>query len=117
MFWLAVVSVAIAAAVWGPHFVWTRLRTRRLGVVVLDKTVPFRRYREHQVFPWLLHAMKISHPGGGFLDATRDYAGFDPIAHRGRDLSPDALHRADVLFIADTYGVYRGDYQRPGEIA
>ena len=29
------------------------------NIVIVDKTVPFRNYREHAAFTWLLHALKV----------------------------------------------------------
>ncbi|HZU84085.1 MAG TPA: hypothetical protein VE987_14250 [Polyangiaceae bacterium] len=110
----AAVVVAFAAL---PSVAWRLQAPRTLEVVVVDKTVPFHNYREHAAVPWLLHAMKIQNAAGRFLDAARDYVGFDPLGKKGRDLTADDLAHADVLVLADTYGVYTGDYARPGEQA
>ncbi len=107
----------VAAYVWGPHLVWNRRPKRQARVVIVDKTVPFRNYREHAAFSWLLHALKVATPTGRYYQEGRDYLGYDPIHHRGHELSPADLDGADALFLADTYGVYRGDYARPGEVA
>ncbi len=109
--------VAVTAIVAIPLLVWRARPVRTLGVVVLDKTVPFRNYREHETFTWLLHALKVAAPGGGYLDPTRDYVGYDPTTRRGRILTDAHLRAASLLFIADTYGVYADDYAHPGEVA
>lgn len=96
---------------------WYLAKKRALDVVVVDKTVPFARYREHEALAWLLRAERLVRPDGGFLDPARDYLGFDPREKRGRELRDDDLTAADVLFVADTYGVYRGDYEQEGEVA
>jgi hypothetical protein len=107
----------VAAFGVAPHVAWWLTPSRTLAVVVVDKTVPFHNYREHAAIPWLLHALKLRQPSGVFLDPARDYVGFDPGAKTGRDLSPQDLADADALVITDTYGVYVGDYEHPGDQA
>lgn len=111
---LVVVVLLVLAA---PHLVWRFQRSRTLDVVIVDKTVPFAKYREHAAIPWILHAMKIRASNGRFLEPASDYLGFDPATKTGHDLTAKALEHADVLVVADTYGVYQGDYLRPGEEA
>lgn len=111
---LIVLALLVVAA---PSIAWRLQRTRTLEVVIVDKTVPFQKYREHAAIPWILHAMKIRSASGRFLDPAVDYIGFDPKAKVGHDLTAAALEHADVLVVADTYGVYRGDYERPGDEA
>jgi len=86
-------------------------------VAVVDKTVPHANYREHGALFWVLRHEKISSPLGA-RDWTLDqhYVGFVPTPdnpdHRGEghDLTERDLANADLLFLADTYGVYEGDY-------
>ena len=87
-------------------------------VLVVDKTVPHPDYREHAALFWVLRHDKVTHPGGtrGWrLD--RDYIGFNPdpddtVSHgTGRDLVPHDLDGANLLYLADSYGVYHGDYE------
>jgi hypothetical protein len=112
-FWIALAL----AVVFSPQIAWKLQRPRTLDVVIVDKTVPFRKYREHAGIPWLLHAMKIRGSSGHFLDAASDYIGFDPGTRKGTDLTAEHLAHADALVITDTYGVYLGDYERPNEEA
>jgi hypothetical protein len=115
---LAALAVAFVSAVAvTPQIGWRLMAARTLDVVIVDKTVPFANYREHTAIPWLLHAMKINSAAGGFLDPTRDYVGYDPTTKKGHDLTEGDLSSADVLVVTDTYGVYVGDYARPGERA
>lgn len=107
----------LAALIFGPHQLF-ELRPGTTGVVVVvDKTVPFEKYREHENIHWLLHALKIAGPDGRYLEPHTDYLGFDPKARTGRDLRSEDLDAADLLFVADTYGVYAGDYEQPGDVA
>ncbi|HEY2513376.1 MAG TPA: hypothetical protein VGI39_21050 [Polyangiaceae bacterium] len=94
----------------GPQIVWLLLPPRWADVVIVDKTMSHENYREHSGLTWLLTAMKVMRPGGLEYDETRDYVGFDPRAHVGHDLAAKDLEKADILFFADTYGVYKADY-------
>lgn len=114
---LAAALLLIGLVALGPRLAWHLEASRKLDVVVVDKTVPFEKYREHAAVPWLLHTLKIEPRAGGFLDPTRDYVGYDPRARQGATLTDAHLARADALVVADTYGVYAGDYERPGDVA
>lgn len=110
-------AFAALSVAFGPFVVWKLLPSKTVEVVIVDKTVPFERYREHAAIPWLLHAAKLRRPDGTFLAAENGYVGFDPKTRVGHDLTAAHLERADVLVVTDTYGVYVGDYERPGEEA
>jgi hypothetical protein len=112
----AIVSVVLLVLA-SPQIVWRLQRGRTLDVVIVDKTVPFEKYREHAAAAWILHALKIHGSNGRFLDPATDYVGYDPKAKVGHDLTAAAVAKADVLLVTDTYGVYRGDYERPGDEA
>ena len=114
VFGALVVALAIA---FGPSLVWRALPSKTVEVVIVDKTVPFPKYREHAAVPWLLHAAKLRSRSGAFLSPETSYVGFDPKARAGHDLTAEHLAGADALVITDTYGVYRGDYERPGDEA
>jgi hypothetical protein len=107
----------LAILIWGPHWWWLARTEKRSRIVIVDKTVPFRNYREHAAFTWLLHTLKIVAPAGETYREERDYFGYDPIKKEGRELGADDLKSADALFVGDTYGVYVGDYKRPGDVA
>ncbi len=111
-------ALALIAAIYtSPRWIWHLVKPRTLAVTVVDKTVPFRRYREHEALHWLLRAMKVTLPSGRFAQPELDYVGYDPVARVGHDLQSRDLSHRGLLFIADTYGVYHGDYERPGEVA
>ena len=113
-------SLAVAvvtSATLGPHWLWDLQAPRPIEVVIVDKTVPFQNYREHENFVWLLHNWKMPDRSGRFAHSATDYVGFDPTNKVGHDLRAEDLGSADVLFVADTYGVYVGDYEVPGDVA
>ena len=109
--------LGLALVIGAPYIVWHLQSSRSLNVVIVDKTVPFSNWREHAAIPWILHAMKLRQDDGRFLDPAHDYVGFDPVARKGHELAAADLSKADALFIADTYGVYVGDYERPDDQA
>ncbi|MFO0725458.1 MAG: hypothetical protein U1E65_16865 [Myxococcota bacterium] len=107
----------IACWWWVPRLVYRAREARPLEVAIVDKTVPFRNYREHHNLNWLLHAWKRPPGSGQHLDPARDYLGFDPIPRRGEDFHRLDVLGKDLIFIADTYGVYVKDYEKPGDVA
>jgi len=86
-----------------------------MGVVVLDKTVPFRNRIEHRSLFWLMNHLKIVQKDGTRYDAHEDYLGAFPGPDPGdrpektSDLALADVARADLIYIADTYGVYEED--------
>jgi len=93
-------------------------------VAVVDKTVPHANYREHGALFWVLRHEKISSPQGARdWSLNQHYVGFAPDADdgeehgEGHDLAERDLANADMLFLADTYGVYEGDYAARGDVA
>jgi hypothetical protein len=88
---------------------------RRLDLVVVDKTVPFRNWIEHRSLFWLVDHLKLRRPDGAPYDPCRDYVGAFPPAvagdppERTTELTPDRAAAADLVYLADTYGVYRDD--------
>lgn len=114
---LLLAALLLALVIEGPRLLWQWQDARTLNLLIVDKSVPFRLYREHASIPWLLRALKIQNPNGRFMDEARDYIGFDPVERKGQTLTPDHLREADVVYVADTYGVYVGDYEHPGDVA
>jgi hypothetical protein len=114
---VALVVAIVFLIVEGPHIAWRLKKAKAIRVVVVDKTIPFPNYREHDTVPWLLHALKFEMPAGGYMDASRHYVGFDPHSKTGRELTAKDVDGADAIVVADTYGVYRGDYERKDQTA
>ena len=93
-------------------------------VAVVDKTVPHDDYREHAALYWVLRHEKIGSPEGARdWVLSEHYVGFVPTPDDpdrrgvGHDLTASDLRSADMLFLADTYGVYEGDYLDPRDRA
>ena len=88
---------------------------KEMKVVVLDKTVPFRTWVEHRSLFWLMNHLKIRNRAGAEYNSRTDYLGAFPGAEPGdrpartRDLALSDAMGADLVYIADTYGVYEDD--------
>ena len=89
-----------------------------LDLVVVDKTVPFQNHLEHRSFFWLLDHLNFKNGEGQPFDPKSDYFGPEPGAESGdppvsyRSLEASSLTATtDLLYLADTYGVYEGDLE------
>ncbi len=79
--------------------------------VVLSKTVPFENSREHARVMWMLSQSKAQPLHSKVLwDNATDYVGYDPLVRKYRHLTSQDLAGKNLLVIADSYGVYRDDF-------
>lgn len=95
-----------------PFILWQIGEAQEMEIVIVDKTVPDSSYREHESLVWLLRNQKIVKPGTNQLyDKEEDYYGYfpenDPEERIRRLSSLD--QGVDLIYIADTYGVYEED--------
>jgi hypothetical protein len=105
------------------YLFWLLYPVHQLEILVIDKSVTNEKYNEHQSFFWLLEYQKIQNKNGDFYDFTKDYSGFhlgdaNEISY-GDDFSElteaeitTKIKSLDVIFIADTYGVYKNDLSK-----
>ncbi|MEW6363562.1 MAG: hypothetical protein AB1714_02865 [Acidobacteriota bacterium] len=106
---------AVAMLVAVPWIVYVLRAEQPLKVVVLDKTVPYETRKEHRSLFWLLGHLKVVQPDGAPYDPSKDYVGAFPGAEPGDppartvDLTTEVAMQADLIYLADTYGVYTGD--------
>lgn len=109
----ALLLLALSLLVALPYVLWWVLPRRPLRVVIIDRTVSDRSYREHQGLVWILNHYRFLRPDGQPWDVTRDYVGFYP-DRPGREYSisgfPDNYPAPDVVYWADTYGVYSAEW-------
>ncbi len=110
--WPGIVLGLSVLVPWAMHSQRERVPLR---IVVVDKTVPFRNWLEHRSLFWLLEHLGVVRPDGRPYDVTADYVGAYPPERPGdppartRDLGAADLADADLLYFADTYGVYEED--------
>ena len=107
--------LAVALLVIIPWLTYRFRPARRLDLVVLDKTVPFRNRIEHRSLFWLLEHLNVVKPDGTGYRVDNDYLGAFPgpvpgdPPERTRDLTTADVGSARLVYLADTYGVYRDD--------
>jgi hypothetical protein len=107
--WAVLLFIIFAAAA-TPMAVWKWKPSQVLNVAVLDKTVPDETFREHKGLMWLLNYFKYVKNDRTAYSVSNDYFGYVPGAegsHTVRELNLSDNY--DLLYIADTYGVYKDD--------
>ncbi|KAA9032424.1 hypothetical protein [Niallia endozanthoxylica] len=96
-----------------PFWIWQLKPSQELNMLIMDKTVPDESYREHKGLVWLLNHLKLRKSGNEAYDSKQDYVGFvpadQPPEFTVREL-PEDLSPYDVLYVADSYGVYKDEY-------
>jgi len=114
--WLLLLVIPIGLVL-APSAIWYVTPTKSVRIRVVDKTVPHPNYREHAGLFWLMNHLKIRPPGhNGEWEVARDYVGYHPTegsecTGTENDLVADDLFQIDLLFVADTYGVYTLDIE------
>lgn len=95
-----------------PIILWLIEPGKGLRVAIIDKTVPNETYREHLGITWLLKHLKITDENKSISEPVSNYFGFQPDhskeSYQIRQL-PDDYDPYDVIYLADTYGVYEED--------
>jgi hypothetical protein len=115
-----VVVLLVAVAIGTGYYLWWRSPQLELALLVVDKTVPFEDKREHRGLFWLLEQHRFvdgtAPAGEERYEYTTDYTGFFPVdppeEYDTSLLSTAKLADRDVLYLADTYGVYWSDYEQ-----
>lgn len=104
------------------YAIWWLLPSKKLDIVVVDKTVRDFKYREHAGLFWTLDHLKYrKSKSGERYKKEVDYLGFFPNGKADfgvrRDLSgksEDEIRKlvaeTDMVYFADTYGVYVSDF-------
>ncbi|TWT00485.1 hypothetical protein [Planomicrobium sp. CPCC 101079] len=107
---LTILAIGIVLAL--PVLIWFLKEEKSVEVAIIDKTVPNETYREHQGLSWLLNHNRYVNSEGNSYEASKDYFGFAPdeAAKTYETLPvPDSLEGKDLIYLADTYGVYEED--------
>lgn len=102
--------LVIVLLIVSPRIAWHFKEGTELEVLIIDKTVPSTTYREHNGLLWFLTNEKIVKSNGELYDIGIDYYGYDPYEEQA--MAPyQADGYKDVIYIADTYGVYSDDLE------
>lgn len=110
-----VIGIIILLAWSLPIVLWFSQAGHPLNVWVLDKTVPHQDYREHSGLFWVLDYAKVLNPiTGKVYNYGTDYYGFHPEANNGYTVDgfPAGVQNPALIYVTDTYGVYRDDYDQ-----
>lgn len=96
-----------------PYILWERASEKELEVLIIDKTVPEDSYREHQGIVWALNFNKYIKADQTTYDFSKDYVGFVPLPdeqYEIRSLEAGLEKEYDLIYMADTYGVYEEEF-------
>lgn len=95
-----------------PIFLWFLDDKTELQVAIIDKTVPEESFREHLGITWVLNHFGYVKQNGQAYEVAKDYKGFVPNeegqSYQIKSLL-DSYDKMDVMYLADTYGVYEED--------
>lgn len=99
---------------------WFLTPKRNLEVAILDKTVLTTKGQEHTSLTWMLNNNRFAKRSDKLYKAAKDYFGFFPednFEYKLKGLerfTPDQLDQlsddADLLYITDTYGIYKNEW-------
>ncbi len=91
---------------------WKMMPDKPIDVIIIDKTVPTREYREHNSLMWILNNLKyVDKKTDKPFRYDKDYYGFVPLRetrYNVREL-PEDLESPDLIYLTDTLGVYKND--------
>ncbi len=93
-----------------PFLIWQFKPPMERVIQVIDKTVPKDDYREHLGLFWVLDHEKVKDDEGDYYQKAEDYFGYDPIT-KEKDTGLTIPENVDLIYVADTYGIYTGDLQ------
>ena len=110
---LVVIGLVLLAGVL-PYAAWYLIPAKPIAALIVDKTVPEDSRREHAGLMWVLNHLRYVRTDGEPWRYDRDYAGFVPLPNGHYEVRPlPATGRGyDLVYLADTYGVYIDDFER-----
>lgn len=107
--------VVIFIIIFSPFIIWRFKSSKNLNVIIINKTVPNNTYREHKGFMWILNNLKVKN---GTLKTSfqydKDYYGFFPLPNEKYNIKelPENVGNPNLIYITDTYGVYKEDFYK-----
>ncbi|WP_312475980.1 hypothetical protein [Neobacillus sp.] len=112
--YLFIYTVLVIIFFTSPFWLWGIQPTKKLNMLILDKTVPNQSYREHKGLVWVLNNGKYFKDGKQPYSNIFDYKGFKPEKGQKYTITPlpKNLNQYDVFYLTDQYGVYQNDFYR-----
>ncbi|WP_102261672.1 hypothetical protein [Mesobacillus jeotgali] len=107
----------VVSALSSPFWLWQLKPEQTLDILIVDKTVPDKDYREHKGLTWVLNNEKYLKSDGENYSAATDYIGFRHVnqdTFSGEKL-PEQLDQYKVIYLADLYGVYEEEFRGENE--
>jgi hypothetical protein len=106
------------------YMIWFSTPSQTAEILIIDKTVRDKTYSEHQGIFWTLEHSKIQNTSGEFYDKAKNYFGFFPngtetrgekkdLAGKSKSQIDSIVAQKDLIFLADTYGVFENDFDKP----
>jgi hypothetical protein len=101
--------------------IWFSLPSKTFDILVIDKTVRDEGYREHAGLFWTLNHLKYKKSNSKSYKKDEDYLGFFPngqsdygksidLKGKSEESIRELAGKQDLIYLADTYGVYEGDF-------
>lgn len=115
------VLLLILAISW---IMWLAKSNKSMEVYILNKTVPTVERTEHKAFHWILNHNKFVKSNGDLYNLNKDYYGFFPLNTKSQEFDfksiriheiEDIVYEYDMLYYADTYGVYYNEWYKQGD--
>ena len=94
-----------------PWIQWRANPIRTIDIAIIDKSVSDMNYNEHKGLIWILNQQKIRDRNGHTYVNEKSYYGFNPSAVNHIQSLPSTLQGKDLIYAADTYGIYRQEQQ------
>lgn len=123
-FYIPIIIVGIIALVLLVSWMaWLFKPSKPLEAYILNKTVPTLERIEHKSFNWVLNHSKYIKNDGSLYDLKSDYYGFFPLNTKSQEFDfksvriheiDDIANDYDMLYYADTYGVYYNEWYKQG---
>ena len=104
---LALILLFVALLITLPIIWWRVIPNAELTVSVYNKTVPDGKAQQHLALSWFLNQYKYPNEEGLLFNPKNTYLGYHPLKEDPvKDLT-GLTDKTDLLYIADTYGIYR----------
>lgn len=92
-----------------PYLLYLIQPTNQLIVSVYDKTVPSLPALQHEGLAWFLKHTKVPTDQGTIFAKDESYLGYKPQDEQPIVNLSELSEQTDLLYIADTYGIYTSD--------
>ena len=116
-----IIACLIILTLSGSWLMWFIKAEKPLNIYILDKTVPTMERTEHRSLSWVLNHEKYVKTNGFLYDSDKDYYGFFPLNSKSQEFDfrsvriheiEDIVNEYDMLYYADTYGVYYNEWYK-----